>query len=103
MRIVQDGGRRWDGGLGRAAVWEAQVAKGGREERRGLGRFRLGIVPGVRGHDTVVPPLRAAVGECLLSLLFHRFVVVLFGLFVGEYVNVASSPWSILFFTLLGC
>lgn len=99
MRIVQDGGRRWDGGLGWAAVREAQVAKGGREERGGLGRFRLGIVPCVRGHDTVVPPLRSVVGERFPLLLLHGLVAVLLGLFVGEHFNVASSLWSIFVFS----
>lgn len=86
MRVVQDGGRRWDGGLGWAAVREAQVAKGGREERGGLGRFRLGIFPYVRRRDTVVSPLRAVVGECFPLLLFHGLVVFLLGLLVGEHL-----------------
>lgn len=67
--LCVDGRGRRHGGLGRTAVREAQVAQGGREERRGLGGLRVGVLHRVDGHDTVVPPLRDAggTGEFVLA------------------------------------
>lgn len=58
-----DGRGRRHGGFGRAEIREAQVAKGGRQEHRGLRRVRVGLLLGVDGDDTVVPLVRHAAGE----------------------------------------
>lgn len=50
------------------------MAQGGREERRRIGGLRVGLLLGVDGHDTVVPPLRDTVGTrvMLLFIVFLR-------------------------------
>ena len=77
-RCFLDGRGRRHGGLGGAAVREAQVAQGRREERGRVGGLCVRFVLGVDGHDSVVPPLRDAVGTLLtVPLLLLLFVGVI--------------------------